>query len=263
MSQRHYTGPTPSRRPSWLGSGFAWLLALAVIVLQIFYPLADEGDRATLAVTTVIVFFLASLVHATVQRGFAGFALVGVVVPAIAFTAEAIGVRTGWPFGQYEYSDVLGWQLWGVPVVVPLAWAMMAYPTYAAASKIALNRWYVAIVGAWSLMAWDLFLDPMMVELGAWTWNDDGMALGSIPEIPLQNFFGWFAVGFLVTLVLTYLPRHKATIAQPIALYLWTYVSSILAYFFFFDRPEVAIIGGIAMGFVAIPVIWRLWDFRG
>jgi putative membrane protein len=263
MSQRHYTGPTPSRRPSWLGSGLAWLLATAVVVLQILYPIVDDVDRPELAVATVVVFYLASLVHATVHRGLAGFGLVGIVVPAIALAAEALAVRTGIPFGDYEYTDVLGWQIWDVPVVVPLAWAMMAYPAYAAATKLATRRWYVAVVGAWALMTWDLFLDPMMVELGAWTWNDDGLALGSIPEVPLQNFLGWFVVGLVVTWVLTWLPRTHATIAQPITLFLWTYVSSILAFVFFFDRVEVAVVGGIAMGFVAIPLLWRLWDYRG
>ncbi len=45
-------------------------------------------------------------------------------------------------------------------------------------------------------------------------------------------------------------------------LYLWTYVSSVLANAAFFGRPWVALAGGIAMGAVAIPYgvpVLRSW----
>jgi putative membrane protein len=42
-------------------------------------------------------------------------------------------------------------------------------------------------------------------------------------------------------------------------LYLWVYVSSVGAAALFFDRPGVAIVGGVAMGLVALPFAWRLW----
>ena len=35
--------------------------------------------------------------------------------------AEVLGVRTGFPFGEYAYTDALQPQVLGVPVVVPLA----------------------------------------------------------------------------------------------------------------------------------------------
>jgi hypothetical protein len=31
----------------------------------------------------------------------------------------------------------------------------------------------------------------------------------------------------------------------------------------FFDRPGPAIVGGLAMGLVAVPFAWRLWVDRG
>ena len=44
------------------------------------------------------------------------------VAAGVGLAAEAVGVRTGFPFGDYSYADTLGPTVLGVPVVVPLAW---------------------------------------------------------------------------------------------------------------------------------------------
>ncbi len=157
---------------------------------------------------------------------------------------------------------MLGATVFDVPVVVPLAWAMMAYPCYVAATTLSQRPWVIAVIGAWSLMAWDIFLDPMMVELRAWTWHGDTPSLPGIDEIPVQNFAGWFAAGLVITALLLLLPNPRASANQPATLFLWVFASSVVAAAFFFDRPELAVVGGVAMGVVALPYAWRLWDTR-
>ena len=242
--------------------GLAWLLAAGTVGLQIAFPLADEASRADLAIATVLVFFLASVVHSAARYGALGVLMVGIVVPAVGLVAEAIGVRTEYLFGEYVYSDVLGPTLFDVPFIVPLAWAMMAYPTYVVVSSLVSSRWWVALIGGWSLMAWDIFLDPMMLDLGGWTWLSTKSSIPALPDIPLQNFAGWFLVGTLITGLLTVLAVPRASKTQPATLYLWVYVSSVLGAAIYFDRPAVAWIGGVSMGLVALPFAWRAWTQR-
>lgn len=262
MSQRLYTGPAPSRGASPVLYAIAWLFAVVTIGIQIYFPLADAQNQPQVAVAVVISFFLASLTHASLRHGFGGFLLVGIVVPILGWAAEAIGTRTGWPFGEYQYGDVLGFSVLDVPVVVPLAWSMMAYPTYVAASSLTERRWLIPVIGAWSLMAWDVFLDPMMIELGGWSWEQPTTDLPFLTGIPALNFAGWFAVGLVITAVLLLLPQPRASRTQPAMLYLWVYVSSVIGNAFYFDRPEIAVIGAVVMGVVAIPYAWRLWTTR-
>ncbi len=264
MSLRTYTGPAPAEQAAPVAVAVGWFLAVATIALQIAFPLAGDDQRASLAASTVVVFYLASVTHASAYHRLRGFILVGVVVPAIGWGAERIGSTTGVPFGEYEYTDALGPLLGGVPAVVPLAWAMMAYPAYVAASTVVTRaRWLVPVVTAWSLMAWDFFLDPMMVELGAWRWMTTSPDLPGIPDIPLVNYAGWFGVGLVIGLVLLAIPARRASPAQPATMYLWVYASSVLASAAFFERPGPAIVGGLAMGLVALPLVWRLWVDRG
>ena len=50
---------------------------------------------------------------------------------------EAVGLATGFPYGSYTYSDALGPTLLGVPFLVPLAWLMMAWPSWVLAERLA------------------------------------------------------------------------------------------------------------------------------
>jgi uncharacterized membrane protein len=264
MSQRYYAGPSPRRSAGTVGVAVTWLLAVAVIGLQIAYPLTDDAARGRLATWTVTVFFLATVSHAWVYRGVLWAGAMTLVTAGGGLLVEVAGTRTGLPFGDYAYTDVLGsLTVADVPVAVPLAWTMMAYPSYVAATTLVRSRWLVALVGGWALMAWDLFLDPMMVDLRAWTWAGGQPEVPGVDGIPAQNFAAWFAVGVVMVGLMALLPRLEVSVAQPATLFLWVYASSVMAAAVFFERPGVAVVGGVAMGLVALPFAWRLWDERG
>jgi len=53
------------------------------------------------------------------------------------------------------------------------------------------------------------------------------------------------------------LPARAADDRVPVALFLWTWASSVLANLAFFGRPAVAAVGGLAMAVVAVPVVRR------
>ena len=229
------------------------VLAVTTVLLQIAYPLVGGQPRDVLTVITVVAFFLASTTHALVHRGLRWTALYVLVTTGTGLLAESIGTSTGFPFGEYDYAGSLGWKLLSVPVVIPLAWAMMAYPCLLVGQRLASTRLGAAAVGGFALASWDLFLDPQMVEAGHWAWSDVQLALPGSPGIPVSNYLGWLLVAVLMIGVLQLLPRRRADDRVPAALFLWTYASSVLANAVFFGRPAVALIGGVGMGLVAIP----------
>ncbi|HWH30012.1 MAG TPA: carotenoid biosynthesis protein [Mycobacteriales bacterium] len=252
---------TATSAPQRAGSAGARLrplpvgLAAATVLLQVAYPLLDGAARDRLTVATVVVFAAASVSHAAVHRGVRWAAAYLAVTAGLGLVAEAVGTATGVPFGQYRYGDSLGPALLEVPLVVPLAWAMFGYPCLLVGQRLARTRWGAVAVGAWALASWDLFLDPQMVEAGHWTWTDVRLALPGTPEIPVSNLLGWVLVGTVMLALLSLLPRRAADDRVPMALFLWTYGSSVLAFAVFFDRPAVALLGGVGMGLVAVPLV--------
>ncbi len=229
------------------------LLAALTVLLQICYPLLSGDARDVLTVVTVVTFFLASTTHALVYRGPRWTALFVLVTTGFGLLAEAVGTATGVPFGQYDYADSLGEKLLGVPVVIPLAWAMFAYPCLLIGQRLARTPLAAAAVGGAALASWDLFLDPQMVEAGHWRFLDVQASLPGAPGIPLSNYLGWLLVAVVMLGVLQALGRRDADDRVPAALFLWTYGSSVLANLAFFGRPAVALIGGVGMGLVAVP----------
>ena len=228
-------------------------LAGATVLLQIGYPLTGGEVRETLTVVTVVVFFLASSSHALVHRGARWAGAYVLVTGALGLVAEAVGTATGFPFGAYDYADSLGPKLLGVPVVIPLAWAMFAYPCLVVGQRLARTPLGAAAVGGFALASWDLFLDPQMVEAGHWRFTDVTASLPGAPGIPLSNYLGWLLVAWLMLALLQGLGRRTADDRVPGALFLWTWGSSVLANAAFFGRPLVALTGGVVMGLVAVP----------
>lgn len=261
MSVRVYTGlhSDRGRPPSrWLVL-VPWVLGAITILGQIIWVLVDADARITLSLLTVTTFFLASATHALVSRGAAWAGGYLAITLVIGWGIEALGVATAFPFGNYEYSEVLGPTLLGVPVIIPMAWSMMAYPCLLATQRLVTTGVGTALVGGFLLASWDLFLDPQMVGEGYWTWSQLGWTLPGIDEIPLQNFLGWFLTGFLMMLALDRLPRKAAKDGLPTVMLSWIFASNVLANLAFFGRPAVAAWGGVCMGLVVIPWWWRSW----
>jgi carotene biosynthesis associated membrane protein len=239
-----------------------WAFAALTILGHILWVLADSA-RDAITITTVITFFAASASHAWITRGglwTAGYLIISL---GLGLLVEAIGRSTGFPFGEYDYTDSLGVKLLGVPLVIPLAWAMMAYPALLAAQRLTHSRIGVTILGAWLLATWDVFLDSQMVSEGHWVWADPTPALWGVPGIPVGNYLGWLLTALVMIGLMSLLPaRQSRHDGVPTLLLAWVYLSNILANAVFFGRPAVALWGGILMGLVVVPWAWRSWSLR-
>jgi putative membrane protein len=231
------------------------------ITLQISYPLIDGEILRVVTIATVYWAAAAMFLHALLAYGVVYAFQFLFITFTYALLVEQIGSRTGWPFGSYEYSGSLGYQIYGVPLVVPFAWVMLAHPIFIAARKVTKN--WVFLYGGLGMMAWDLFLDPQMVSAERWVWEFDGASVPFQPEIPLSNTFGWLLSGMGLMAILNFTlrkDRRKITTstAVPDFFLLWTWFSGVVGNLFFFDRPGVALIGGVVFGLVLLPYIFLL-----
>lgn len=119
----------------------------------------------------------------------------------LSLSSELIGTGTGWPFGNYAYTDFLGYKVLDrVPFTIPLSWFYLGMVAYILGSVLAARFgrhrtfWSLAL-GVWLLTAWDLVLDPAMADPGLrvqfWTWHESGPYFG----MPVQNLVGWSVTG--------------------------------------------------------------------
>jgi uncharacterized membrane protein len=231
---------------------------LAAVGLQIAYVLTPGTGRERLTVGTVLVVAAASLSHAVLTRCWRGLSCF-VVAALVGFAVDVLGVHAGVPFGDYRYSGMLGVQLAGVPLLAALAWAMMAWPAALVARRLSTTTPERVFVGAWALASWDLFLDPQLVAAGAWRWADPNPHLPGEPAVALTNYAGWLLVAALISLgvqrILAATPA--ADDRWMFALYVWTYLSSVIGLAAFLHLPAAAFWGALGMGVVAVPLVSR------
>ncbi|MFC7532684.1 carotenoid biosynthesis protein [Actinoplanes sp. GCM10030250] len=237
-----------------------WALLGILVLVQICYPLTSGDLRAALTVATVLIGVLLSVTHACLTGGHrAAAALIGTAMLG-GFVVEAVGVATGFPFGTYDYSGELGPKLLGVPLIIPLAWTWMAWPAWLAALRVARGRAARIVLAAAGLATWDLFLDPQMVAEGYWRWHDPVPALPGLSGIPISNYLGWLGFALLLMTALSVtMQRDPSPQDTPMyALWLWTYLSSVLAHAAFLALPASAAWGGVLMGAAVLPLVLRL-----
>ena len=237
--------PTPA-------SAAPLVLAAALVLTAIAYPLTSGSARNTVSWTIVILGSLLSVVHAGLSRGARTAAVLLALVAVAAVAFESVGLATGFPYGSYEYSDVLGPTLLGVPFLVPLAWLMMAWPSWVVAGHLARRRTPRIMAAAGVFAAWDVVLDPQMVQAGYWTWTRPEPGLPGIDTVPLTNLAGWLLAG-LVLMSLLELAVGRTSVpdaprigdAAPLLALAWMTLGGALAHAGWLGLPGSAVWGAL------------------
>ncbi len=243
-----------------------FLLFLVLLHLSLtIWPLRDSSAIALTGRLQMPVLLLFALLHAGYVLGWKRTLLFFILSATISWGFEQVGVATGLIYGRYYYSDQLGPKLGLVPIIIPFIWFMMLYPSYCIANLIGNGRrlpqketlsqiLLLSFVGAMTMTAWDLVVDPVFTELGFWVWVDGGPYFG----IPLHNFTGWLLTTFSIYLVYRLGERRLAE--RPFTPYpawiIWLpplmYGSQALATFV---RPNLGIIAFFAMGFPLLAAV--------
>jgi uncharacterized membrane protein len=213
-----------------------------------------------------VVFVLFALMHCAALEGWVRTGIFFAVSAVVSYSLEEIGVRTGLVYGAYHYSDLLGAKLGHVPVLIPLAWFMMIYPSWMVARAI-LNGLNVrsvagltalAAVAAFVMTGWDVVMDPGMAAAGNWVWEHGGAYFG----VPRQNYLGWLGTTFLVYWITGVLWRRES---RAHAAGLWFGAMPVIVYAFFAVRyvaenriAALQLIALFSMGVPSLVAVIRL-----
>jgi len=119
---------------------------------------------------------------------------------AIGAAAELVGTQTGFPFGAYTYTDLLGAKIAGhVPWFIPPSWYAMALLSYDLAKRLRLGLGGTVALTSVFMVLWDVALDPAMTA-GAhsgwtfWSYAGGGVFFG----MPLVNWAGWLLTSAVI-----------------------------------------------------------------
>ncbi len=221
---------------------------------------------------------LFSVFHAAYVLGWRHTLLFFGITVAVSWGYEHVGVETWLIYGAYHYTDALGLKLGHVPIIIPIAWFMMIYPSYIIAYLIAGDRQkimmirgnksdnsysnnrtalpqilWLSFLSAVVMTAWDLVVDPYLSgpTERAWIWGHGGQYFG----VPLHNFGGWLLTTFTIYCLFQLLSERKFQVSRShpvstpvILLPLIGYGAMMVTNIIPGEPPELRIIGPVVMG---------------
>ena len=187
-----------------VGDIFVWAL-LAVYafarILQVYPGRVPMLGVVTLHVLPPAIF---AVIHGTRAYRLGGILTFVAITLIVGNFFENLGVRTGFPFGSYYFTDLMGPKLSAVPIMLGLAYVGMAYLSWTLAGIISagiqsplrgLRVVAVPVLASCIMVSWDLSQDPVWSTiLRAWVWLRGGAYFG----VPFTNFFGWFLTVYVI-----------------------------------------------------------------
>lgn len=160
-------------------------------------------------------------------------AMVVIITSFIASTVEAVGLRTGIPFGPFTFTDKLGYKLFNtLPWLVPLVWLVVIINGRGVA-RLIMRPWRKTtyygfwVIGLTCLLAlvFDLGLEPFAAKFKHyWIWQTPARVL-AWHTAPWVNFLGWFVtalaiLGFTTPWLINKQPIKQPTDYHPLVLWL-------------------------------------------
>lgn len=230
----------------WVLTGCYAVLWCGGAVSYLFLDGPPSGARWT---APAFLFLAAALMLLVAPSG-GRLSLLGAAILGTA--AEFAGLRWGYPFGSYTYTEVLEPSVFGVPVAIGCAWLILFAYVRRMLAQLGLSPWRRAVAGAFGLTAIDLLIDPLASgPLGYWTWSGEGRYYG----VPAANFAGWFLVALILFLAFRELPAQEQKTA---------YVGLSVLLFFALIAVRYGMIGPVIVGTVLMVLHFLLlYLYRG
>ena len=163
--------------------------------------LTNFADGKYLWTTNIFLFLQAFLTFGLLLKFFdvSKVFLATIIIILFTFLIELIGVKTGYPFGNYYYTGKLVLLIFGVPIAIIFAWYSITINLFLVCHFIFRNirsKYLPVTLSAIFVVIFDLLLEPFASNINKfWLWNEN--------RIPASNFISWFVIGFLITLFLS------------------------------------------------------------
>ncbi|MEM6822652.1 MAG: carotenoid biosynthesis protein [Verrucomicrobiota bacterium] len=143
----------------------------------------------------------ASLVLVYVYRIWIGLPRTLVGLFLIAFcgaVSEWVGTKTGFPFGDYHYTENMGPMIDGqLPWAIPLAWWIVVSSLHLIFRYTyeALGPWTTGLLVGVSATLFDFIMEPYAWQIKAyWIWHQG--------SVPLANYITWFVLSATFSIML-------------------------------------------------------------
>lgn len=172
---------------SWFKNYGSWVIAVFHLVGILLLGGPWSSDFVMLTPLNLLLLSVVYLITSDKVKRPLLYAL-----PALmGFLVEMLGTNTGFPFGEYSYSSILGPGLLGTPFLIGVLWWVLLRSFNDVFSRISSNKTIISLATGLGMLLLDIFIEPVAIGLGFWAWQ--------AAEVPLENYMAWFVLSFVFT----------------------------------------------------------------
>jgi uncharacterized membrane protein len=201
------------------------LLLLLYVVGRILQLYADRLPTLLVVAIHVLPPVAFAMLHGHLLYRVRGILIFSVLCLGSGTFFESLSLRTGFPFGHYYFTDLMGPKLFQLPILLALAYLGMGYLSWILALAIlghkteqprGLRLVLLPLIASCIMVAWDLSMDPVWANIDhAWVWKQGGSYFG----VPISNFLGWSLTTYVFYQSFALYLRRRTT--QPLPSELW------------------------------------------
>jgi uncharacterized membrane protein len=201
------------------------LLLLLYAVSRILQLYADRVPTLLIVALHVLPPAAFALLHGHLLYRMRGILIFSALCLGSGTFFESLSLRTGFPFGHYYFTDLMGPRLFQLPILLALAYLGMGYLSWILALAIlghkteqprGLRVILLPLIASCIMVAWDLSMDPVWANIDhAWVWQQGGSYFG----VPISNFLGWSLTTYVFYQSFALYLRRQPT--QPLPSELW------------------------------------------
>jgi putative membrane protein len=180
-----------------------WAALLFYALSRICQQYPDKISVQLIVAMQVVPLAIFALVHGSILYGARGMAAFTAFCLSVGALCESLSLRTGFPFGHYYFTNLMGPKVIQVPILLVLAYLGIGYCSWVLSLLILGHRnkpitrtrvIALPVLASFIMLAWDLSMESIWSTLDrAWIWRDGGSFYG----VPITNFLGWLFAAFL------------------------------------------------------------------
>jgi len=193
-------------------------LLFLYLVARILHLFAGRVPDLLIVTFHVIPPALFAVIHGARIYHSRGILVFATLCLGVGTLFESVSLRTGFPFGYYRFTDLMGPKVFDLPVLLALAYVGMGYLSWIlglvilgyqneplSGKKIVL----LPLAASFVMTTWDLSMDPVWADIDhGWVWRDGGSYYG----VPISNFFGWFLTVYIFYQLFAVYLRNRVSI---------------------------------------------------
>lgn len=178
------------------------ITALFHVITSILIPFV--GFSSTLRIVAAVGLSIFVAFHGSYRYKWEKMIIFLVITFLVSWIFETISINTGFPFGKYYYTELLGGKAGVVPWGIMFAYFLTGYLSWTIANIFTgetnrgiskKNLFIIPVIAAILMVFWDVCFDPIMSTIeGNWIWESGGAYFG----VPISNFLGWFLSSYII-----------------------------------------------------------------